>query len=276
MNNICLIGYGYWGKILYNNLLELGYTDIKIVDLSLNNQDLITDIYDYYFVATPFKTHFDILCKLSNFKNKKIWCEKPLSENLKLVEEIYKKIELNNNHLFVDWTYTFNPCVHRLKNIISEKKLKQIILNRTNKGPIRHDCTSIHDLSVHDLSILYFLFDDVEFDFNFNEFSINNMDIGSSVNWSYKNGLQVLINSSWEHETKNRVSIFITYDDEIIVFDDIKKNINNNGLIETFDSSNSPIKNAMDYFFNSDNFLSNKTITTKITKNLETIYEHKI
>ena len=213
MNNICLIGYGYWGKILYNNLLELGYTDIKIVDLSLNNQDLITDIYDYYFVATPFKTHFDILCKLSNFKNKKIWCEKPLSENLKLVEEIYKKIELNNNHLFVDWTYTFNPCVHRLKNIISEKKLKQIILNRTNKGPIRHDCTSIHDLSVHDLSILYFLFDDVEFDFNFNEFSINNMDIGSSVNWSYKNGLQVLINSSWEHETKNRVSIFITYDD---------------------------------------------------------------
>jgi predicted dehydrogenase len=208
MNNICLIGYGYWGKILYNNLLELGYTDIKIVDLSLNNQDLITDIYDYYFVATPFKTHFDILCKLSNFKNKKIWCEKPLSENLKLVEEIYKKIELNNNHLFVDWTYTFNPCVHRLKNIISEKKLKQIILNRTNKGPIRHDCTSIHDLSVHDLSILYFLFDDVEFDFNFNEFSINNMDIGSSVNWSYKNGLQVLINSSWEHETKNRLTIF--------------------------------------------------------------------
>jgi predicted dehydrogenase len=274
---ICLIGYGYWGNILHKNLTKIGYNDIQIVDISLNNLDLISDEFDYFFISTPFKTHRNILLKLSKYKNKRVWCEKPLVEGLDELNEIYRTMEINDNLLFVDWTYTFNPCIFRLKEIIKEKKLKQIILNRTNKGPVRYDCNSLHDLSSHDLSILYFLFDKEEFNFNFNEFSITDeVSIGSSVSWCYKNGMQVLINSSWEHETKNRVSIFITQEDEIVVFDDIKKIINNNGTVENFELSDSPIENAMNYFFKSDNFLDNKEITTKITKNLETIYEHKI
>ena len=30
---ICLIGYGYWGKIIHKNLVSLGYTNIKIIDI---------------------------------------------------------------------------------------------------------------------------------------------------------------------------------------------------------------------------------------------------
>ena len=29
---ICLIGYGYWGKIIHKNLMSLGYDDVKIID----------------------------------------------------------------------------------------------------------------------------------------------------------------------------------------------------------------------------------------------------
>lgn len=276
MNKICLIGYGYWGKILYNNLLELGYDNIKIIDISLGNQDLITDDYDYYFVSTPFKTHFDILNKLSKFKNKKIWCEKPLSENLNLVEKIYKKIESNNNKLFVDWIYTFNPCILRIKEIIKDKKIKQIILNRTNNGPVRFDCDSIQDLSSHDISIINFLFEENEFKYNFKEFSIKDNKNGSSINWAYDNGCQIIINSSWEHELKNRVSFFITDEDNIISFNDINKIINNNGEIENFSDSLSPIHSSISYFFGSDDFTKNKNLTLKITKNLENSYEYKI
>lgn len=274
---ICLIGYGYWGNILHKNLIKLGYENVQIVDITLNNMGIISESFDTFFISTPFKTHYDILLKLSKFKNKKIWCEKPLVDSLDELNEIYNLMELNNNSLFVDWTYTFNPCINKLKTILSNKKLKQIILNRTNNGPIRYDCGSIQDLSSHDLSILYFLFEGKEFNFNFNEFSIDNKtNFGSSVSWSYSDGLQVLINSSWQHETKNRVSIFITENDEIIVFDDIKKIIINNGNIEDFGDSVSPIESGLNYFFSNDDFTNNKNITVKITKNLESIYEHKI
>jgi hypothetical protein len=133
-------------------------------------------------------------------------------------------MEQNNNMLFVDWVYTFNPCVDKIRKIVSKKKIKQVILNRTNDGPKRFDTSSIHDLSSHDLSILYHVFGRTNFDFTWNEFSIkSNEEFGSNISWYYKSGLQVIINSSWQHKTKNRVSLFITEDDEVIVFDDVKK-----------------------------------------------------
>ena len=36
-NKICLIGYGYWGKIIHKNLLSLGYDNIKIIDVVFRN-----------------------------------------------------------------------------------------------------------------------------------------------------------------------------------------------------------------------------------------------
>jgi hypothetical protein len=79
----------------------------------------------------------------------------------------------------------------------------------------------------------------------------------------------VIINSSWQHKTKNRVSLFITEDDEVIVFDDVKKVIITNNGVEDFSDSPSPIHIGMGHFFSDDNFDSNKEITLKITKNLE-------
>ena len=50
-SKICLIGYGYWGKILHKNILNLGLGEVKIVDEVLGNMDEINDTYDYYFVV---------------------------------------------------------------------------------------------------------------------------------------------------------------------------------------------------------------------------------
>ena len=274
---ICLIGYGYWGKILYKNFNLMGYDDITIIDENLNNLHLIDDSFTHYIIVTPFSTHKELLLTIGKFKNKKIWCEKPLIESYEESLEIYKLMELNNNMLFVDWVYTFNPCVIHLKKLLKNKELKQIILNRTNLGPVRYDCTSIHDLSSHDLSILYYLFENDEFNFTFNEFSLNkNNTFGSNISWCYVGGVQIIINSSWEHEDKNRVNLFITKDDQIIVFDDINKIIINNGEVLNFSSHKSPIENSIEFFMTNPDFEKNKIITTKITKNLENIYEYKI
>jgi len=267
---ICLIGYGYWGKIVHKNLLSLGYDNIKIIDVVLDNYHEITGEYTHYFVITPFLSHFNVLEQLSKYKNKKIWCEKPLVQSLDEANSIYHSMELNQNKLFVDWVYTFNPCIQNIKKLIRNKKIKQVILNRTNDGPKRNDCTSIFDLSVHDLSILYYLFDIDYIDITWNEFSVkSNENFGSNVSWYYNNGLQVIINSSWQHQTKNRVSLLITEDDEIIVFDDIKKSVVSSKGTKDFSDSESPLHSAINYFFEESDYFYNKQLTLKITKNLE-------
>jgi predicted dehydrogenase len=266
-SKICLIGYGYWGKILHKNLLNLGLVEVKIVDEVLGNINEINDTYDYYFVATPFTSHVDVLNKLSKFKNKRIWCEKPLASNSSEVDKIYKKMQSRGNLLFVDWVYLYNPAVQYLSERLEGKGIKQVILNRTNDGPVRTDCSSIWDLSSHDLSILLKIFGNSIQDFCWNEFSLKTHEkMGSNVSWTYSDGTQVIINSSWQHQKKNRVSIFITDEDEIIVFDDIKKSVtSSNGEIKDFSEERSPLEIAIEFFVESDDFSHNQWITERIT-----------
>lgn len=264
---ICLIGYGYWGKILHKNLINLAYTDVTIVDEVLGNAEKIGDNFDYYFVATPFTTHLSVLTKLSKFSNKKIWCEKPLASTFEEVQSIYKKLEAKNNKLFVDWVYLYNPAIHYIKETISGKRIKQIVLNRTNEGPVRTDCSSIWDLSSHDLSIIFQILGFDEREFNWYEFSLKtNEDFGSNLSWSYQKGTQIIINSSWQHQMKNRVSIFITEHDEIIIFDDIKKTVTlSNGEVQDFTEAESPLENAIKEFLGSEDFSYNRKMTEQIT-----------
>ena len=197
-----------------------------------------------------------------------MWCEKPLVDTWERAIYIYDMFKKNNNLLFVDWTYTFNPCIIALKKILKDKKLKQIILNRTNNGPARTDATSIEDLSTHDLSILYYLFGtDETLKFHWNEFSLDeSKKTGSNLSWCYKDGVQILINSSWQHDQKNRASIFITDDDKIIMFDDINKVIIDDGKKINYSGEITPLHAAMIKFSGADNFESNKKITLKITE----------
>lgn len=268
---ICIIGNGYWGKIIEKNLYNLGYSEIKIIDKVLNNYHELTDEFDYYFIATPFSTHKSILNDLSNFSEKRIWSEKPLVESLDSAKTIYAQLEENGNMLFVDWTYTFNPCISYLRDELSDKKIKQIVLNRTNSGPIREDTSSIFDLSSHDLSIIYFIFGNDILDFSWNEFSLSkNKNTGSNLSWAYSNGMQIIINSSWEHDAKNRVSFIVTKDNGIIIFDDEKKIIiDEAGRQLDFSRHESPLNSAIKFFFESENFENNKKLTLVITKTLD-------
>jgi len=151
---ICLIGYGYWGKIIHKNLMSLGYEDVKIIDIVLDNFHELDDTYDYYFVITPFTSHHEVLNKIGQYKNKRIWCEKPLTLTLKESEDIYSLMDKNNNMLFVDWVYTFNPCIDRVKKIVSKKKIKQVILNRTNE--VQLDMIVVLYLIYHHMTYQFF------------------------------------------------------------------------------------------------------------------------
>ena len=273
-NKIALVGYGYWGKILHKNIMDLGFSEVDIFDDVVGNTHLLDGKYSHYIIATPFQTHHQVIKKIAAYGNKKIWCEKPLVESLEEVKEVYAICDSNKNSLFVDWVYAYNPAIDFLSDFLSGKQIKQVILNRTNNGPIRHDCKSTWDLSSHDVTMLLKIFGhDYSFDFNWNEFSLKtNEDFGSNLSWSYHKGTQIIINSSWQHLEKNRISLFITKDDEIVVFDDIKKIVHIGGkTIKDFSHHKSPLHVSLSTFFeNSPKDLQyNRDLTLKITEILE-------
>lgn len=277
---ICLIGYGYWGKILHKNLTSMGFINVKVLDEVLGNMDELSGDFDYYFVVTPFTSHTEILDLLSKFRNKKIWCEKPLAPSYKEVQRIYQKLSARDNMLFVDWVYLYNPAIDFIKSSVRDVKIKQVILNRTNDGPVRTDCSSIWDLSSHDLSILFKIFESKDYHFNWNEFSLKTHEkMGSNISWSYMNGTQVIINSSWQHQMKNRVSLFITEEDDIITFDDIKKTVTvlkgGSAEVKDFSDHTSPLELALEFFFTSKDFSENRRMTEKITLEITSYNELK-
>jgi glycerol-3-phosphate dehydrogenase len=75
-SRICLIGYGYWGKILHKTLKSMGCSNVVVVDQVLENLNEINENFSHYFIATNFESHIDVIKKLSKFRDKKIWCEK--------------------------------------------------------------------------------------------------------------------------------------------------------------------------------------------------------
>ena len=78
--NTGLIGTGYWGKILKSKLER-----ISTLHFSYNSKEdykSMLHLVDWVFIATPDKTHFQIVKKIIK-KKINIFCEKPLTLNHK-------------------------------------------------------------------------------------------------------------------------------------------------------------------------------------------------
>ena len=59
MLNICLVGYGKWGKLLYKKLIEI--TKVKKILNSKNYSLKKLDSIDWIVIATPDNTHYKII-----------------------------------------------------------------------------------------------------------------------------------------------------------------------------------------------------------------------
>jgi predicted dehydrogenase len=132
-----LIGYGYWGKIinskLKNNIINPSFNDI-----------------DWIFVATPPKTHYDIV-KEYILKNKNIFCEKPLTLDYKSSKELIDLANERKIHLYIDNLFILRDEIKNLKL----KPLNSIEFTWLKKGPCKD--TLINDLLYHDLYLLIHL-----------------------------------------------------------------------------------------------------------------------
>ena len=277
MKNIGIIGFGYWGGIIVKNLNEMGFKNITICEKKEINWDNIGSKYhvvrdfrelincDCVFVIVPVENHYEI-CKyfLSNGIN--VFCEKPLCKTLEECEDLYKISEDNNCLLFVDWLFTFNSAVLKIKEFISiNGKPKSIIANRMNYGPQRFDVNARLDLASHDISIAYTLLDEVPSSCKWIDFkrNINSTQDDSCVGILNFSQTNVQINTSWSYTKKNRLYV-LEFDNGFMHWDDSINTITYNDEVIEFNKQ-SPLHNSIKSFINK-NFIDQKAMTLNITK----------
>ena len=235
--NIGLIGFGYWGKNLYRNLLISDQIK-KIYILDTQNQKLRhnkkvsffldakiffknKDI-DAFIISTPTSTHFKYIkscLKLDKF----VCVTKPITNNLKQLIKLKKDFN-NTNKIFLDHTYLFHSSFNFIEKFVKKKKLGKLIYydsERISFGKFYKDVDVIDDLAIHDLYILDHILDgqlpnklSVTSHNNF-----GNKNFLSNITLRYPSGFFANIKVSWYSPIKSR-RILLAGNKKIIEFDD--------------------------------------------------------
>jgi predicted dehydrogenase len=179
--SIGIVGLGYWGPNLVRNFRDNPHTEKVIAcDLKEENRKKISDLYpdvtvtkqfddllqeaDAVVIATPTSAHFS-LAKQALEEGKHILIEKPFTSTSQEAQELIKNASEKNLTLMVDHTFIYSSPVRQMKQYIDDTFLGDLLYFdsvRTNLGKVQPDTNVLWDLAVHDLSILTYLFPDLE------------------------------------------------------------------------------------------------------------------
>lgn len=265
---ILLIGYGYWGRIIHKNLKDMGYgvviceTNPVASNLplgTLNDQWFVSDYkqvkeeVDAVFVVTPCRNHHEV-CKYFLEKGIPVFCEKPLTFTTKESEDLYRTSKEKGVRLFVDWIFTYNQQINKIKSIVDSGELgrvKSLFMRRLNKGPVRNDVNSLYDLSSHDLSIVFHLLgvENEVVTIASKSYKTNRMSKQDDSHFGvYSIGDTICtIHSSWEHPAKDRSCVF-EFENGIVLWDDMTQSLSVNGKGVFFDEKELPLVNSIKMF----------------------------
>lgn len=240
---IILIGSGYWGTNIANNLIKLGVKKFLIFDKNSKNSktlksrypkkiEIINNLEPYYknknfkffIYATPPSTNFELIKKALEHK-KNVFIEKPGFKNLKEIIKIKDLYPKESKKLFFGYIYLFNNYIEFIKKFCNEKKNGKILymkFQRQNLGPIRNDVDVSYDLSSHDLSILKYIFNKKKIKILKNQsYKLLNTKISDLSNLSLKiDDIFIDINNSWINPDKIRRIIIITQK-KMLLFDEM-------------------------------------------------------
>jgi predicted dehydrogenase len=251
MCEIGIIGYGYWGKILHKTLNQ----NVKIYDPIISeNRIQNLDNCKRIFIATPVRLHSYYCMQFLN-KGMDVFCEKPLTDNVKQSKQLFDIANQNNAYLFVDWTFTYNQHIWYIKDFIengSIGKLKSISMNRLNLGPIRADVSAKVDLAVHDLSIIYYLLNPKNITIKWIDYKRNksSLQCDSCIGLLETKDVFIQISCSWHYGQKDRMCIF-EFENGFLTWNDLTKNIIVNGQNVNI-IGKTPLQNSINAFLNKD------------------------
>ncbi len=238
--NIALVGCGNWGKNIARNLHEMGY----LACIYDSNEKLSKKLSDDYnlptfelnkifkdkninaiVIASPAITHKDL--SIQALKNDKdVFIEKPFCLSLHDAKRISELATNRNRILMIGHLLNYHNAFIKMKELLQKEKigiLQNIRANRLAFGAMRSVESVIYDLSVHDISMILSITQEIPIDVNVQSIHHHN-NIGPdaiSVKLSFSKGLTALINSDWMCPYKeHKFSVIGTKGS--LIFDDTK------------------------------------------------------
>lgn len=173
---IAVIGCGVWGRNIVRNFYNLNVLDI-VCDLDESNLQKVTEQYpgvkitkDFneilnnpeitaVAVVTPSHTHYKVV-KAMLEAGKNVYVEKPIST---VAQEAKDLMDLANSKglvLMVGHLLLYHPAVNRLKMLIEEGVLGDIVYaqsDRLNVNFFKNDRSVMWDLAPHDVSMMSYV-----------------------------------------------------------------------------------------------------------------------
>ena len=179
INNIGIIGMGYWGPNLYRNFLNNKSFSIKyICDINKNNLNKLNlvppstiKVSNYkeilkdkninsVVISTPVASHYKIAIDCLN-AGKNIFVEKPLADSSIKCRKLIDIANKKSLSIFVDHTFLYTSAVNKMKEISHKRNFGNLLYydsTRINLGLVQNDINVIWDLAVHDLAILNYIY----------------------------------------------------------------------------------------------------------------------
>lgn len=286
---VAVVGYGRWGKNLYNSLNKLEIVDevlvcdpiLESIETKLKTikfNEIINDKdIDAVVVSSPAKTHFDLTKSLLE-ADKNVFCEKPLCFTEKEVQILTNLVHDKKKVFLSGHTFVFNDSIRFLKDYIEENELefKTVFGKYSSFGTNVKDVNVLWDFGPHVISIMNFVLNSVPNEVNL--YPISNREDGQLescyLNLKYKKPkTNVMFELSWLNIDKKREIDFNNYE-TLIKWDDleIKKPIQiyekqfqkedidgvfahfhniRNKITVPFHETNEPLVNEMKYFIDS-------------------------
>ena len=148
VKNVGLIGFGYWGTVLYSKLASISNVSIKFVCRSDDDYEDKLDSVDWVFVATPDITHYEIV-KTCILNGKNVFCEKPFTANFKQAISLFELSEIKGVKLYVDDVFNYRTEVAELHKSLDKEKEINVVWNTLKRE------NYLNRLAYHDLYLLY-------------------------------------------------------------------------------------------------------------------------
>jgi len=173
---IAVLGCGMWGRNVVRNFYNLnalgmvcdldeenlakvkeqypGVKTTKDFNDILNNPDIMGTV-----VVTPSHTHFKFVKALLN-SGKHVYVEKPISTVAQEARDLADLAESKGLVLMVGHLLLYHPAVNRLKMLIEEGELGDIVYaqsDRLNINYFKNDRSVMWDLAPHDVSMISYV-----------------------------------------------------------------------------------------------------------------------
>jgi predicted dehydrogenase len=249
-----LLGYGYWGKNVArsfgNELCAVCETDTlrhqEIKELYPNakiyseyEKALEDDNVVAVIIATKAMTHHK-LSLMALRANKHVWIEKPAGITIQEIDDIIRESEKRDLRVFVDHVMCHDPKIAEIKNTVDFGMPVYFESYRLHQGGFQPDVDVIHDLAVHDLSIIDFLFPNQVLKSKqvIKNRHVKGLSDHAVLNMLFESGLRATITCSWISPIKQR-QMFIAGTNSLLTYSD--------GNVEVINE-----KNAIDADFSAD------------------------